>query len=133
MKNLRYDIIYRLIFLMMLLSFGKKALCQKEGPIPVNAPYTLQYYYIPGDKNTQGIYKVIKSGNSANDELVSWNIIVLVGKEKREENRTLTMEIRRGGGREEKKFFLNKDEEIFNAFKGDNINPKKILTRKKII
>jgi len=126
MKNLRYDIIYRLIFLMMLLSFGKKALCQKEGPIPVNAPYTLQYYYIPGDKNTQGIYKVIKSGNSANDELVSWNIIVLVGKEKREENRTLTMEIRRGSGREEKKFFLNKDEEIFNAFKGDNINPKKI-------
>lgn len=126
MKYLRYHINYKLILLTMLLSIGNKALCQKEGPIPVNAPYTLQYSYVPPSKNTQGVYKVFKSGNSANDELVSWNIVVLVGKEKRVENRILKMEIRRGSSREEKQFLLNKDEEIFKTFEGDNITPKKI-------
>jgi hypothetical protein len=112
---------------MIFLTFTSLVFCQKKGPLPVNASYTLQYSYLAGNGNVQGTYKVVKSGNALNDELISWNIVVLVGADKREEIRTLTMEIRRGNGQQESIFHLNKGEEILYTFKGDNITPRPII------
>jgi hypothetical protein len=115
-----------LLSVVLFLTFIGEGLCQKKGPLPVNASYTLQYSYQPGSGDVKGTYKVVKSGNATNDELISWNIVVLVGTDKREEVRTLTMEIRRGNGQQEEIFPLNMGEVILYTFKGDNIAPRPI-------
>lgn len=114
------------VSIIVLMSFTQVALCQDINRIRVKSvSYYLEPYY-EEKVNGPSILKVVKRGSATKDQLLTWDIKLVVDG-KRQVQRTLTMEIPRGDEVISKTFTLNKGEILLSALTSNDIIPQDII------